>query len=99
MAGRGLGGVRGELGGLTPQPWDTRTPMADRNPPTDAHLALAVSSPGSPARAPGDSVLIAEVGDELRGGFRALAAVQRGVSVFGSARTGPDDPDYELARA
>lgn len=73
--------------------------MADRNPLTDAHLALAVPSPGGPGMAPGDSVLMAEVRDELRRGFSALAAVKRGVSVFGSARTRPDDPDYELARA
>ena len=73
--------------------------MADRNPLTDAHLAPAVPSPGGPGMAPGDSVLMAEVRDELRRGFSALAAVKRGVSVFGSARTRPDDPDYELARA
>jgi len=73
--------------------------MADRNPLTDAHLALAGPSPAGPALPPGDSVLMAEVRDELRMGFSALAAVRRGVSVFGSARTRPDDPDYELARA
>jgi uncharacterized protein (TIGR00730 family) len=73
-------------------------PMADRNPLTDAHLALAVSSPGGPSTGPGESVLIAEVRDELRRGFRALAAVQHAVAVFGSARTAPDDPDYGLAR-
>ena len=36
--------------------------------------------------------------DELVGGFRALSKVTRGVSVFGSARTSEDDPDYGLAR-
>ncbi len=73
--------------------------MADRNPLTDAHLALTDPSLDGPATAPGDSVLMAEVRDELRRGFSALAAVKRGVSVFGSARTRPDDPDYALARA
>jgi uncharacterized protein (TIGR00730 family) len=36
--------------------------------------------------------------DELADGFAALAAVERGVSVFGSARIPPSHPDYELAR-
>ena len=36
--------------------------------------------------------------DELADGFAALAAVERGVSVFGSARIPPGHPDYELAR-
>ena len=31
-------------------------------------------------------------------GFDALASVQRGVSIFGSARTDPDDPQYHSAR-
>jgi uncharacterized protein (TIGR00730 family) len=31
-------------------------------------------------------------------GFDALADVQKGVTIFGSARTGPDDPQYEAAR-
>ena len=32
-------------------------------------------------------------------GFDAMAKVGPAITVFGSARTGPDDPDYELARA
>jgi hypothetical protein len=35
---------------------------------------------------------------ELVTGFQALRRVQRGVAVFGSARTPPDHPDYALAR-
>src|SRR6185312_1151516 len=31
--------------------------------------------------------------------FRALSGVKRAVTVFGSARTPPTEPDYELARA
>jgi len=30
-------------------------------------------------------------------GFDTLASVERGVTVFGSARTGPDDPQYDAA--
>jgi hypothetical protein len=36
---------------------------------------------------------------ELAEGFAALSGLERGVSVFGSARTSPEDPDYRLARA
>jgi uncharacterized protein (TIGR00730 family) len=36
--------------------------------------------------------------DELVHGFRALEDVRRGVSFFGSARTPPGHPEYELAR-
>jgi uncharacterized protein (TIGR00730 family) len=35
---------------------------------------------------------------ELVMGYDALTDLGRGVSLFGSARTSPDDPDYELAR-
>jgi uncharacterized protein (TIGR00730 family) len=73
--------------------------MADRNPLSQDRLALAVTSPGLTDTLPGDAVLIGEVRDELRMGFGALSSVERGLSVFGSARTRPEDPDYQLARA
>jgi uncharacterized protein (TIGR00730 family) len=41
---------------------------------------------------------LARVHDELARGFEALQHITRGVSVFGSARTPPGDPDYALAR-
>ena len=41
---------------------------------------------------------IREFDAEFATGFQALAGVEKGVSVFGSARTTPDDPDYGLAR-
>jgi uncharacterized protein (TIGR00730 family) len=36
--------------------------------------------------------------DEVRAGFDALSGVAAAASFFGSARTPPGDPDYELAR-
>jgi len=36
---------------------------------------------------------------EMRAAFRTLAGVDRGVAVFGSARTPAGHPEYELARA
>lgn len=35
---------------------------------------------------------------EMGEGFAALAGIERGVSIFGSARTTPGDPGYERAR-
>jgi uncharacterized protein (TIGR00730 family) len=46
-----------------------------------------------------DAFRVGRIADELAAGFDALADVERAVSVFGSARTPPRDPDYELARA
>jgi uncharacterized protein (TIGR00730 family) len=45
-----------------------------------------------------DAARIERVASELAEGFAALAGIGPAVSVFGSARTAPDDPDYELAR-
>jgi uncharacterized protein (TIGR00730 family) len=42
---------------------------------------------------------LARIHDELLMGYEALAGLGCGVSVFGSARTPPDHPDYALARA
>jgi uncharacterized protein (TIGR00730 family) len=46
-----------------------------------------------------DDARIARIQGELEDGFEALAHVGKAVSFFGSARTSPDDPDYERARA
>jgi uncharacterized protein (TIGR00730 family) len=45
-----------------------------------------------------DEDRIERINDELRMGFDALATVGAAASFFGSARTPPGDPDYELAR-
>lgn len=42
---------------------------------------------------------VERVQGELDAGFDALAHVGKAVSIFGSARTTPDDPDYERARS
>ena len=46
-----------------------------------------------------DEDRIARISEELRMGFEALAPIGAAVSIFGSARTPPGDPDYELARS
>ena len=45
-----------------------------------------------------DEARIDRISDEVRMGFEALASVGAAASVFGSARTQPDHPEYELAR-
>jgi uncharacterized protein (TIGR00730 family) len=41
---------------------------------------------------------LARINSELARGFEALGHITRGVSVFGSARIPPGDPQYELAQ-
>jgi uncharacterized protein (TIGR00730 family) len=45
-----------------------------------------------------DEDRVDRITDELRMGFDALSGVGAAASIFGSARTQPDEPDYELAR-
>ncbi len=45
-----------------------------------------------------DSWRVFRIMGEFVGGFDDLAAITRGVSIFGSARTPEDDPNYEAAR-
>src|SRR5215203_6388507 len=40
---------------------------------------------------------VLRITSEFIEGFDTLASVQKGVTVFGSARTGPDDPQYQCA--
>lgn len=45
-----------------------------------------------------DPARLQRIQAELAAGFEALAGIGRAVTIFGSARTPPDNPDYELAR-
>jgi uncharacterized protein (TIGR00730 family) len=45
-----------------------------------------------------DEARIERISEELRIGFETLAPVGAAASFFGSARSEPDDPEYELAR-
>src|SRR5438045_469383 len=44
-----------------------------------------------------DSWRVFRIMGELVGGFDDLATVTKGISIFGSARTKPDDPNYLAA--
>lgn len=48
----------------------------------------------APVEAATDPMRIRRMRHELETGFAALADVERGVTIFGSARTHPDDPEY-----
>jgi uncharacterized protein (TIGR00730 family) len=41
---------------------------------------------------------VMRITSEFVEGFDALAEITKGVTIFGSARTGPDDPQYDAAR-
>jgi uncharacterized protein (TIGR00730 family) len=68
-------------------------------PATDDEELLDVAGPDQTALTGGDPRRVAAISEELAGGFRALAGIDRAVSIFGSARSRPDDPECELARA
>jgi uncharacterized protein (TIGR00730 family) len=67
-------------------------------PATHDQELLAAQSPRV-ATTETDAVRLVRVQRELESGFAALAGAVPAVSVFGSARTPPGDPHYELARA
>lgn len=59
---------------------------------------LCCLGPNFPGLAGSDPQRVARIRDEAALGFTALADVAHAVSIFGSARTSPDDPYYRLAR-
>ncbi len=59
---------------------------------------LAGPAPGPSGLVGDDPARLARMDTEMANGFRALAGIGRAVSVFGSARTSPDSPEYDLAR-
>jgi uncharacterized protein (TIGR00730 family) len=73
------------------------TEPAARTPGTRDEELLNAESP-LVASLDSDAARVGRVASELAQGFATLAAVGRAVSVFGSARTPPGHPDYELAR-
>jgi uncharacterized protein (TIGR00730 family) len=74
-----------------------RTPAAPRDPATYDEELL-----GSEARAvrttQSDAERLERVRRELETGFSALGSIGPAISIFGSARTSEEAPEYELAR-
>ncbi len=63
----------------------------------DEELLLWLEDEPAAVRA-ADAARIGDIAAEFARGFDALAEVGRAVTVFGSARTPPEDPNYALAR-
>jgi uncharacterized protein (TIGR00730 family) len=69
--------------------------LGDGAPTEDAKLLQSVSEIEDFTRT--DPWRVMRITAEFIEGFDTLATVTRGVSIFGSARTHPDDPQYECA--
>jgi uncharacterized protein (TIGR00730 family) len=69
----------------------------DRPQTLDAELLLWLGDEPPQVRA-ADSERVRDIAAEFARGFDALSHIGRAVTVFGSARTAPEHPDYALAR-
>ena len=70
-------------------------------PATEDEKLLALPSRGQASAADftrTDPWRVMRIMGEFIEGFDALSGVQRGVTIFGSARTAPDDPQYQAAQ-
>ena len=59
---------------------------------------LLQTQPDSGAFTRSDPWRVMRITSEFVEGFDALAGINKGVTIFGSARTGPDDPQYKAAQ-
>jgi uncharacterized protein (TIGR00730 family) len=80
------------------------TSIRDYPPPmqTEDEKLLALPHTAGPGAAADftrtDPWRVMRIMGEFIEGFDALSGVQRGVTIFGSARTAPDDPQYQAAQ-
>jgi hypothetical protein len=79
------------------QPGEGGFPADTPRPALDQELLLWLGDEPQPVRA-ADAMRVREVAAEFARGFDALAGVGPAVSVFGSARTPREHPDYALVR-
>ncbi len=70
---------------------DRRMPATEDEEILEAEIADVVTTHTDESR-------VERIDDEIANGFERLAHVGAAVSIFGSARTEPGHPDYELAR-
>ncbi len=70
---------------------------APEEPAFDQELLMWLGDE-SPAVRAADADRVRDIAAEFARGFDALSAVDRAVTLFGSARTPPDHPDYALVR-
>jgi uncharacterized protein (TIGR00730 family) len=67
-------------------------------PWTFDEVLLDTAGPARDILATDDPARLDAIRAELEMGFRSLTGITKGVSIFGSARTPHDDPDYDRAR-
>ncbi len=72
--------------------------IRDRPMLTEDEKLLQSHDSDSGAFTTSDPWRVMRITSEFVEGFDALAAITKGVTIFGSARTGPDDPQYDAAR-
>lgn len=72
--------------------------IRDRPVLTEDEKLLQSPAPELGAFTTSDPWRVMRITSEFVEGFDALANITKGVTIFGSARTGPDDPQYEAAR-
>jgi uncharacterized protein (TIGR00730 family) len=72
-------------------------PTRIRTPATQDEELLAAEQPLVAVQRT-EAERLQRIHDELARGFRELSKVKCGVAMFGSARIGPDQPAYDLAR-
>lgn len=77
--------------------------MADQEKPEEHRPGTTqdeqlLESPGPDEFTHTDTWRVFRIMGEFVEGFDELATLTRGISIFGSARTRPDDPDYKAAR-
>jgi len=75
---------------------DTKEP--DERPPGTTQDEQLLESPGPAEFTHTDTWRVFRIMGEFVEGFDELATLTRGVSIFGSARTRTDDPDYQAAQ-
>ena len=80
---------------MTDEPREPREPR----PPATLDEELLGAEVESIVSTQSDAARVERIRGELAQGFRALARVGAAVSIFGSSRTPPDHPEYDLARA
>jgi uncharacterized protein (TIGR00730 family) len=78
-------------------PDDKPEPPGGEPQTLDAELLLWLGDEPAEIRA-ADSERVRDIAAEFARGFDALAEIGRAVTVYGSARTPPEHPDYALAR-
>ncbi len=84
---------------MTPRHTKAHPALGDSKPPTDDEVLFESPDPrdGKELHKASDSWRALRILGEFVWGFDNLADVADGVSIFGSARTPPGDPEYEAA--